>query len=219
MSWELLPPWSSSALQEQKSPEGNIAHACVAGRPRITGEGGGGKGAHGGPCGHPGRTKQGARDFFAEGTTPCRSLFLNTPSPPPQHTHCVVLCLAVSLGLCLCPRTHRRTPHAHTHAAHTAPRGSYTPHTYPPPPIHTHTHTHTHTAAHSPPTQHHLGMSQTRHTCLTPPPPRPTLCVPVPSFSPSFLCRRPSASRSPPSTFTGQSAFKMSLPVLNTPWT
>ena len=35
----------------------------------------------------------------------------------------------------------------------------------------------------------------------------------------SFLCRRPSASRSPPSTFTGQSAFKMSLPVVNTPWT
>ena len=36
---------------------------------------------------------------------------------------------------------------------------------------------------------------------------------------PSFLCHRPSASRSPPSTFTGQGAFKMSLPVVNTPWT
>ena len=64
MSWELLPPWSSSALQEQKSPEGNVAHACVAGRPSIIGEGGGGKGAHGGPCGHPGRTEKGALDFF-----------------------------------------------------------------------------------------------------------------------------------------------------------
>ena len=78
MSWELLPPWSSSALQEQKSPEGNIAHACVAGRPSIIGEGGGGKGAHGGPCGHPGRTEKGARDFFCWGdrTLPV-SLFKN----------------------------------------------------------------------------------------------------------------------------------------------
>ena len=109
MSWELLPPWSSSALQEQKSPEGNIAHACVAGRPRITGEGGGGKGAHGGPCGHPGRTEQGARDFFAQGTTPCRSLFLNTPSPPPPAPALTVFttCLSDSLG---CSRGQNKIP-------------------------------------------------------------------------------------------------------------
>ena len=47
--------------------------------------------------------------------------------------------------------------------------------------------THPHTGLHTPPTQHHLGMSQTRHTPPPPPPPRPTACVPVPSLSPSFL--------------------------------
>ena len=36
---------------------------------------------------------------------------------PRTHTHCVVLCLAGSPGLCLCR-------HAHTHVAHTPPRGT-----------------------------------------------------------------------------------------------
>ena len=40
--------------------------------------------------------------------------------------------------------------------------------------------THPHPGLHTPPTQHHLGMSQTRHTPPPPPPPRPTACVPVP---------------------------------------
>ena len=77
MSWELLPPWSSSPLQEQNSPEGNVAHACLAGRLPVTGEGGEGKGAHGGPCGHSGRTEQGTCNFPAEGTTSYWSVSLS----------------------------------------------------------------------------------------------------------------------------------------------
>lgn len=76
MNWELLPPWSSSPLQEQNSPEGNVVQVCLAGCLSLIGEGGGGKGAHGGPCGHSGRTEQGARDFPAEGTTSCWSVSL-----------------------------------------------------------------------------------------------------------------------------------------------
>ena len=49
---------------------------------------------------------------------------------PPTHT---VLSFAwlVSWPLSLpSPFTHRCTPHAHTHATHTAPRGTYTHHTH-----------------------------------------------------------------------------------------
>ena len=121
------------------------------------------------------------------------------------HTQSVVLCLAVTLCLCLCPHATHASPHTHTRIP---PRPD--PHTTPhPPPPHTHTHcvvlglpvslglclfprppsrTHRRTPGlHTPTTQHHLGMSQTRHTPPPAPPPQHTDTRPTPR---TYACAR-----------------------------
>ena len=77
-------------------------------------------------------------------TPPTRRALHTTPT----HTERCPLPGCLSRPLSLPTRTHRRTPHAHTHAAHTRPRGTYTQQTHtthkPPPPTPTHSHGHTH---------------------------------------------------------------------------